>query len=151
GKVKREEIGGGHCIVLENKWGRPIHVPVAAIAAYITTPTLPRRFEHKVKADLKDGKSADRLPAPAAWAPERGLLPQFQKMIDELKAVAPDNATLKLVLKARDALKVTPSRDDPAAASLAEELARESYRPVRSELGHYTLLTNARNAQSDAA
>jgi hypothetical protein len=151
GKVKYTDIGGVHCILVENKWGRPINVPVAALGAYIQVPTLARRFESKVKADLKDGKSAERLLALAEWALERGLLAEFHKMIDELKAVAPDNQTLKFVEQVRAALKARPARDDPAAASLAEELGRESYRPIRSEQGHYTLLTNAKNAQNDPA
>src|SRR5262249_26026184 len=43
------------------------------------------------------------------------------------------------------------TRYDPAAASLVEQLTREDYRPVISELGHYNLLTNIKGASGDAS
>jgi hypothetical protein len=140
---------GKQFAVIEHKWGKPVYVPVEAITAYIKAPPLSRRWETRLKNELKDGKSADRLLALAEWALERGLLDAFHKVIDELKEVEPNNATLKLIEQTRAALKATPGQDDPTAASLAKELGDEGYRPLRSEQGHYTLLTNAKNAAED--
>ena len=135
-------------VLIPNKWGQPAYVPLEAISGYIQQRSLAKRWETKLKNDLKD-KTAENLLALAEWALERGLLDGFLKMIDELKEVAPTNATLLTVEKARAAMKSAPGQDDPAAASLAKALSAEGYRALRSELGHYTLLTNARNAAED--
>jgi hypothetical protein len=58
---------------------------------------------------------------------------------------------VQAVEKARAALAQAPSQDDPAAASLIKELSQEGYKTVRSEPGHYTLLTNVKGAANDAA
>jgi hypothetical protein len=137
------------------KWSTsPVYLPDFA-CTYITFPSVAARFETEVKNKLKGGKSAEKLILLAEWALEHGLLPQFHKMIDQLKEVAPNDPTLKVVEKTRDALKARPSRDDPAAASLVADLLAEGkadkvpYTALVSEQGHYTLLTNFKKGKQD--
>ncbi len=148
-KQVSSQDGQHQWLIIDQKWGKPIYVPGEAIRAYIRADSLAKRWEKKYKADLKDGKTPELLLALAEWALERGLLNEFYKVIDELKQLAPTNPTLKIIEQTRAALKNAPNQDDPAAASLIRELTAGGYRTLRSELGHYTLLTNAKNAQDD--
>ncbi len=134
---------------IEHKWGKPVIVPNEAVTAYVRESPLLRRFDDRLRAITKEGKTPERLLLLAEWALERGLLTQFNKLIADVKAMAPGNATVRAVEKAAAALKARPGQDDPAAASLTRDLAEEGYRPVQSEAGHYTLLTNVKNAQGD--
>jgi hypothetical protein len=149
--VSRERDGKVAYYQIDHKWGKPVIIPAEAVKAYIQQPSLARRFDARLKALRKDGKSAGSLLELAEWALERGLLTEFSKLIAEVKALAPDNPTVKNVERASAAMKARPSQDDPAAATLVKELSGEGYRPVQSEGGHYTLLTNVKNAQNDPA
>jgi hypothetical protein len=149
-KVVTSADGKHTWAIIEHKWGKPVYVPLEAITAYIQAPPLAKRWESRLKAS-KDDMNADRLLALAEWALERGLLAEFHKVIDELKEVDANNAALKRIEQTRAALKATPAQDDPTAAALARELGDEGYRPVRSEQGHYTLLTNAKGGAEDEA
>jgi hypothetical protein len=143
---------------IENRWGKaPLYVPTKAITQYVKMSSAAKRFDDKFKNDLREGKTPEKLLSLAEWALERGLLTEFQRMMDELRALdakAPIPPPLKAILKAvddtRDALKVQPTRDDPAAADLIEELTKDEYQTVQSEGGHYTLLTNVRSPRTDA-
>ena len=90
----------------------------------------------------------------AEWALERGLLNEFHRMIEEMRKLDANHPIVKTVPKTvdamRDALKVQPNGDDPAAASLIAELTRDEYKTIHSDQGHYTLLTNVKDAKRDA-
>jgi hypothetical protein len=137
---------------IENKWGsNTVIVPAGVVTAYIQQASIAKEFEKKLKALQKEGKSVEKLLRLAEWALERGLLSDFAKTMAEVKTLAPTNSVLKAVEQAQASMKPRPDQDDPVAASLIKDFTAEGYRPVRSEAGHYTLLTNVKNAQSDPA
>src|SRR5262249_26906116 len=143
----------------EHRWGKPIHVPypntqnkknpLPIEIFYYKRGHAARRFEVKFQNDLKDGKSAEKLLVLAEWALERGLVPEVLKSIGELKALDLKHPVPQAVEQTQAAMKKPPAQEDPAAASLVEELTKEGYRNVRSETGHFTLLTNVKAAASD--
>jgi hypothetical protein len=136
---------------IEHKWGKPVIVPGDAVKVYFTGKSLARRYDERLRAIAKEGKTPDRLLQLAEWALERGLLLEFTRLIAEVKALAPDNPSVRAVEQASAAMKARPGQIDPAAASLIKNLSDEGYRPIQSEGGHYSLFTNITNAQGDPA
>jgi Protein of unknown function (DUF1570) len=87
----------------------------------------------------------------AEWALQRGLLTDFNKCIDEIKKLSPKDPGVLAVEKTREELKKQPTDDDPAAATLKEDLRKEGYRQLASDQGHYSLMTNVKTQNiSDA-
>lgn len=125
----------------DTKYGKTLWIP-ADLVKLISLAPVGKRFDDKVKADLKDGKTAEKLLLLAEWALEHGLLPEFGKMIDELKALDPKHPVVSAVNQVRDEMKKVPQQYDPAAKTLIDDLKKENYREFRSKQDHYTLLAN---------
>jgi hypothetical protein len=105
------------------------------------------RFAERVRDELKEGNDVakkKKLHELAEWALIRGLVPQFNNMIDELKKLDPKDATVAAVAKVREQLAALPSGDDPASKDFVNELRKKepSFKPIVSNEGHYTLVTN---------
>jgi len=104
------------------------------------------RFYTKFNTDIKDGNDESKkkkMVLLAEWALQRGLLAEFTKSIEELKKVDAKHPVVMAVEKTREELKKKPADDDPAAQSLKEDLRKQAYRPLPSDEGHYTLMTNS--------
>jgi Protein of unknown function (DUF1570) len=112
------------------------------------------QFATKLQNALKDGTDDSKkknLLTAAEWGLQRGLLTEFTNAIEELKKLDPKSAVVAAAAKVREELKNKPSADDPAAQALITEMVRrDAYRPLVSDEGHYTLLTNPGSTRSDA-
>jgi hypothetical protein len=128
-------------------------IPERAIT-YVVAAPVAKRFEEKFKAELKEGDNDSKkkkLLVLAEWALQRGLIPEFNTVIDELEKVDPKHSVVAAVKKTRKDLKEPPKNNDPAAQSLTEELKKEEYRTLVSDQGHYALLTNFKSSSVNDA
>jgi hypothetical protein len=136
------EIGG----VIDHRLGKEIYVPASCGTLVVGAP-VSVRFAKKFN-DVKDNKNLDldtrrqKLLELAEWALQRGMVSNFHAVIDELKKYDAKHPVVVAVEKTRKELAKAPKVDDASALSLMDDLKKESYRPVVSEGGHYTFLTN---------
>jgi hypothetical protein len=126
------------------------------IEVYIVdAPSVFKLFDMKLKAEFKEKepKAADKLVACAEWALEHGLMDQFHKMMEELRAVDIKNSVLVAYDKTKAALDKSkaPKQEEPAARAVMDELKKDNYRTLTSDQGHYTLVTNCRADQKHTA
>lgn len=136
-------------LVMDQKWGKPILVPGVTVFKYVKIASASKRFDEEVRNRLKGGKTAGDILGLAAWALERGLLPEFHRMVEDLRKVDETHPALKTIDAAREAMKAKPAKDDPTAASFIEELTRQDYRAVPSEQGHFVLYSNVKLPGND--
>jgi hypothetical protein len=78
----------GDAVIIETKYGA-IRLDKSQVKEIIKTPTIMDEYDAKLKA--ADRKNADVLFELAAWCRQNDLKPQYQALLREVLAVAPDH------------------------------------------------------------